>query len=190
MQSSGYFFVASKLAGLISTPSMVAPSLLFQETTSRVPSVSDFVCSVMFVSPRGENRSTLETKTSFRDVGELAVNASCFPSRDNEKNQPLDCPDPRRASPCRSQHQRGKAATPFLLPGEVDAIRPPFKEIRVLIEAVGDRSWRPAGRGHDGQTRVAGKVNRCRPLLTQRRSACHPATNAARYRVPAGRPTW
>ena len=54
MQSSGYFFAGSKSAGLINTPSIVVPSVLFHEITSRVPSMNGFVCSVMFVRTRGE----------------------------------------------------------------------------------------------------------------------------------------
>jgi hypothetical protein len=85
MQSSGYFFVGSKLAGLISTPSITVPSVLFHEITSRIPSVKPFTASVMRVSARGANDGRSLTKASFIDIGELAVNANFRPSRLSEK---------------------------------------------------------------------------------------------------------
>src|SRR6266550_9165365 len=97
MQSSGYFFAGSKSAGLINTPSIVVPSELVQETTSRVARLSDLVCSLRFVNTRGEKLRTLETKTSLSEVGELAVNPTCCPSRvsENEPAIKLSGPDTR-----------------------------------------------------------------------------------------------
>src|SRR5258708_4111545 len=86
MHNSGYFFVGSKSAGFINTPSMVVPSVLFQEITSLVPNVKVAVCSVIFVSTRGEKLRTSETNTSLRDVGELAVKAIPCPSRVSEND--------------------------------------------------------------------------------------------------------
>src|SRR6185369_9913932 len=74
-------------AGLINTPSIVAPSVLFQEMTSRVPSRSVFDCAVIVVKERGENLCASETNTSFSEVGDAAVNANCRPSRVKE-NEP------------------------------------------------------------------------------------------------------
>src|SRR2546428_1791516 len=93
-QSSGYFFDGSKSAGLINTPSITVLSLLFQETTSRVPMMKLRVCSVIFVNARGEKLRTLETKTSLSDVGELAVNAICFPSRVRENDPAIKLSGP------------------------------------------------------------------------------------------------
>src|SRR6266496_511730 len=89
MHNKGYFFVASKSAGLIKTPSIVVPSLLFQETTSLVPRMKAAACSVIVVSERGEKVRTSETKTSFRDVGELAVNATPRASCVRENDPPI-----------------------------------------------------------------------------------------------------
>src|SRR5437899_2527532 len=85
-QSSGYFFVASKSAGLISTPSMVVPSRLFQEMTSRVPRMNELACSERFVSRRGEKLRTEETKTSFMLFGEPATKAIRSPARVKEND--------------------------------------------------------------------------------------------------------
>src|SRR5438132_13700565 len=82
----GYFFAGSKSAGLINTPSIMVPSVLFQEMTSRVPMMKSRDCSVIFVRARGEKLRTSETKTSLSDVGELAVKAICVPSRVREND--------------------------------------------------------------------------------------------------------
>src|SRR6476660_2061001 len=50
---SGYFFPAWKPIGLCRTPSMVAPSWLFHETTSSALLAHDAICAVMSVSLRG-----------------------------------------------------------------------------------------------------------------------------------------
>ena len=81
MQSSGYFFDGSKSAGLISTPSIAAPSLLFHEITSRVPTISSAACAVMLVRACGAKPSMSETKSSGTVAGEPAVNATRRPSR-------------------------------------------------------------------------------------------------------------
>ena len=65
----------------------MVPSVLFHETTSRVPNSSGFVCSVMFVKERGENFCASEMNTSFSEVGEAAVKDNCRPSRVKE-NEP------------------------------------------------------------------------------------------------------
>ena len=76
-QSRAYFFAGSKSAGLIRTPSIVVPSLLFQEMTSRVPRTNAPTWSVMRVRARGaQGRS--ETQTSASDVGDAATKAKGF----------------------------------------------------------------------------------------------------------------
>src|SRR6185295_11786112 len=101
MQSSGYFFAGSKSAGLINTPSIVVPSVLFQETSSRVPNTSVFVCSVIFVRTFGEKFFRSEMNTSFREEGDGAVNANWRPSRvkENEPAIKLSGPDRRVTLP-------------------------------------------------------------------------------------------
>src|SRR5262249_41634516 len=89
MHSRGRFFSGSKSAGLVSTPSMVVPSLLFQEITSDLPRIRDLVFSVILVSLRGAKSFTLETKTSLSALGELAVKATWRPSCVREK--PMAC---------------------------------------------------------------------------------------------------
>src|SRR5437763_5513642 len=84
-QSNGYFFAGSKFAGLIRIPSMVVPSWLFQEMTSRVPSVNGFVCAFMSVSLRGASCGIVETNTSLILVGEPAVKAMASLLRVSEK---------------------------------------------------------------------------------------------------------
>src|SRR3977135_2449892 len=86
IQSIGYFLVALKLAGLIRTPSMVAPSLLFHEITSRVPRVKARACSVMSVSLRGAKLFTPEIKPSFMAVGDPATKARRSPARVKEND--------------------------------------------------------------------------------------------------------
>src|SRR6185369_11609940 len=100
-QSSGYFLVGSKSAGLINTPSIVVPSVLFQEITSRVPNTSGFVCSVMLVRARGEKFFAAERYTSLSEVGDVAVKDSCPPSRvkENEPAIKLSGPDMRVTFP-------------------------------------------------------------------------------------------
>ena len=85
MQSSAYFFEGSKSAGLINTPSIIAPSWLFHEMSSRVPRVNCLACSVMFVRARGEKLFTSEMNISFSETGELAEKAIRCPSRVREK---------------------------------------------------------------------------------------------------------
>src|SRR4029079_7531141 len=87
--NSAYFFAGSKSAGLIRMPSIVAPSWLFQEITSRVASVKSFTCVVMFVRTRGENPSSLLTNTSFNAVGELEVKAIVRPSEVSVKQEAI-----------------------------------------------------------------------------------------------------
>src|SRR5678815_84235 len=75
MHSSGYFFDESKSAGLIKTPSISAPSVDFHDTSSRVPNEKFAVCAVIFVNTCGSHLSADVTKSSFKVVGEPAVNA-------------------------------------------------------------------------------------------------------------------
>src|ERR1044072_468350 len=89
MQRSGYFFAGSKSAGLISTPSIVVPSLLFHEIASRVPSVNAFVWAVVSESFRGVNVLVPETKTSFMLAGGLATKAIASPVLLNENDPPI-----------------------------------------------------------------------------------------------------
>ena|GEM_PF-4261611 len=85
MHKSGRFFAGSKSAGLVSTPSMVVPSLLFQEMTSDLPRIKERVCLVMSVSLRGEKPFTSEMKTSRRELGEPVTKAIWRPSCVREK---------------------------------------------------------------------------------------------------------
>src|SRR2546423_14250235 len=85
MQSSGYFFVASKFAGLIRIPSMVVPSWLFHEITSRVPRVKLFAWSFRLVNFRGAKRRVPDTNTSFMLAGEPAAKAIASPFLVSEK---------------------------------------------------------------------------------------------------------
>ena len=99
--SSGYRFAGSKSAGLINTPSMSAPSLLFHEITSRVPSVKSAACDVMSVSLRGANGCTSVTKSSGSEAGEPAVKATRRPSRVTVNPPPIRSspPDTRAMAP-------------------------------------------------------------------------------------------
>src|SRR6185369_11443177 len=77
--SRGYFFAGSKSAGLCSTPSIVAPSWLFHDTTSSVPAGQPAVCafrSVSFFDP---------TNTSAIDVASERSDAIVSPSFEREK---------------------------------------------------------------------------------------------------------
>ncbi len=83
-QSRAYFLAGSKSAGLMRTPSIAVPSLLFQEMISRVPRTNGAAWSVMRVSVRGLNGNP-ETQTSFRVVGDADMKAIRFPSLEKEK---------------------------------------------------------------------------------------------------------
>src|SRR5215470_15589984 len=84
--SSGYLRDGSKSTGLCRTPSMVAPSWLFHETTSSVLVVHPEVCELVSVSLRAvESDAIGATKTSPSDFGSDSRNATDDPSRDREK---------------------------------------------------------------------------------------------------------
>src|ERR1700745_3294346 len=84
--SSGYLRDGSKSTGLCRTPSMVAPSWLFQETTSSVLVFQFDVCALVSVSLRAVvSDVTGATNTSASDFGSEPRNATVEPSRDSEK---------------------------------------------------------------------------------------------------------
>src|ERR1041385_4977946 len=66
--SSGYFLDGSKCAGLCSTPSMGMPSLLFQETSSTLPSSGELRRHVGELA-RGAGRRAGEDLVDVRGVG-------------------------------------------------------------------------------------------------------------------------
>ena len=78
--SSGWLLPVWKSAGLCSTPSISAPSPLFQRTISTVPSVQPAAWAVMSVSVRGWKRATLETATSGRWRSPAMMNAAVWKS--------------------------------------------------------------------------------------------------------------
>src|SRR5579864_1177328 len=65
--SSGYLMAGLKSAGLCNTPSMAAPSLLVQLTTSSVPLRQPDVCAFRFVSVRAPAR-LLTTTSAIEDA--------------------------------------------------------------------------------------------------------------------------
>src|SRR5580765_3529132 len=77
--SNGYFFDASKSAGLCRTPSIVAPSWLFHDTTSSVLAVQPAVCAFMSVS------FLAPTYTSLIVFAPARRHAIVWPSFDTEK---------------------------------------------------------------------------------------------------------
>jgi len=89
----------SKSAGLMSTPSIVVPSLLCHEITSRVPSVNAFVCSLTLVNLRGAKLRASDTNTSLTLVGEATVKARFFRSvrRANVRSWPRAWNQSRRS---------------------------------------------------------------------------------------------
>ena len=87
-QSRAYFLAGSKSAGLTRTPSIVAPSLLFQETTSRVPSVQAATWSVIRVRMRGPQGRSV-TQISGRAVAVAAWKAERFPSLEKENPETI-----------------------------------------------------------------------------------------------------
>ena len=87
--SSGYFRPAAKSGGLCRTPSIVAPSWLFHDTTSRVVAVHADVCAFMSVSLRADFKLEGPTKTSAIDFESAPRKAIAEPSRDSEKPDPI-----------------------------------------------------------------------------------------------------
>src|SRR2546425_13326089 len=63
---------------------MTVPSLLFQETSSRVPRTNALACSDTLVRTRGEKALRSVIATSGNVVGELTMNAARLPSRLSE----------------------------------------------------------------------------------------------------------
>src|SRR6185503_7866223 len=94
--SSGYLRDGSKSAGLCSTPSMAAPSWLFQETISRVPMAKRASCAFMSVSLTGLASEDGATNTSATDRASAPRKATRLPSRDNEKLEPTQASDGAR----------------------------------------------------------------------------------------------
>ena len=78
--SSGYFFAGSKSIGLWSTPSIVAPSWLFHETTSSVLVAQPAVCAFMSVS-----FFVADIHLGHRRRRRTRSDATVWPSRDSEK---------------------------------------------------------------------------------------------------------
>src|SRR5688500_7963170 len=90
---SGYLRVESKFAGLVSTPSISAPSVLFQVITSRTPATSESVCDVILVSTRGVQRAVAVIATSGSDAGDPIRTAAWLPSRVSDV--PITIAEPR-----------------------------------------------------------------------------------------------
>src|SRR5436190_6891099 len=78
---SGYFFAASKSAGLCRTPSIAAPSWLFQETTSSVLAAQLRVCALKSVSLRASVNPEPAVNTSLIAVASDERYAIFEPSR-------------------------------------------------------------------------------------------------------------
>src|SRR5438445_692304 len=88
--SSGYLRAGLKSTGLWRTPSIVAPSWLFHDTTSSVLVVQLAVCAVKSVSWRGTCIEAGATKTSAIDFASEARNATRDPSLEKVKLDPTD----------------------------------------------------------------------------------------------------
>src|SRR6185503_194975 len=83
--SSGYLRDGSKSTGLCSTPSIVAPSWLFHETTSSVLVVQFDAGALVSVSLRAVDSDAVgATNTSAIDLASDPRNATVNPSRANE----------------------------------------------------------------------------------------------------------
>src|ERR1700682_945701 len=110
--SSGYFFDGSRFAGLISTPSIVAPSLDFQLMTSRLPSCQLRIGSLMAVTTRGTHGVVLLTAISGSAPGEATVKPTFDPPdvRENPLNIPLSGPDTRVTRPLAGSSRKRCAA--------------------------------------------------------------------------------
>src|SRR2546422_2049801 len=87
--SSGYLRRASKSAGLCSTPSIVVPSWLFHETTSRELPTQPVVCAFMSVNLRGDVNVAGATYTSDIVFESAPRNATFAPSREKVKLDPI-----------------------------------------------------------------------------------------------------
>src|SRR2546425_12707443 len=103
--SSGYLRDGSKSNGLCSTPSIVAPSWLFHDTTSSVlvaqfdvctlVSVSFFACRVRLEPDTTDSRGA--TNTSAIDFGSVPRNATVDLSREmGNENMTTESLGPRR----------------------------------------------------------------------------------------------
>src|SRR6187431_2872897 len=91
---SGYFFPAWNPIGLCRTPSIVAPSWLFHDTTSSALFAHFAVCAVMSVSLRGSSLvATRATWISGRVDPSCAENAAHCPSGVRLNPDPIHCSD-------------------------------------------------------------------------------------------------
>src|SRR6185295_12067933 len=86
--SRGYLRAGSKSAGLCRTPSIVAPSWLVHETTSRVLVTKPAVCAFMSVSFLGFASVAAATNTSGTERASDPRNATLEPSRESVKLDP------------------------------------------------------------------------------------------------------
>ena len=82
------FLAGSKSAGLMSTPSITVPSLLFQEMTSRVPRVQPATWSVIRVRRRGFQGNS-ETPISASAAAAAVWKATRFPSLEKLKPESM-----------------------------------------------------------------------------------------------------
>ena len=130
------------------------PSLLFHDTTSRVPTISADNWLVIVVSLVAANAVASATNTSPSDVGDAAVNATRAPSADsvNAGHQAVRLADPPDLS-CGGV-DREEVTRGFLLRIKVDGVPDPGNQRRVFVEAVGQRPHGAALRAYDGNPAV------------------------------------